>query len=85
MITPKMVRVLKLVAAAAAKGRGHELAMDELVGLAGSGASKQAMQSTVRILERKGYLSRVYATRSGKVLAFLLPTVSGVEIARSYN
>lgn len=83
MITPKMVRVVKAVVVAAATP-GHELTMDELVILEGKHASKQAMQSTVRILEERGFLARAYETRAGKVRAYLVPTLKGLSLARHH-
>lgn len=83
MITPKMIRVVKAVVVAAAT-RGGELTMDELVALEGKHASKQAMQSTVRTLERRGMIVRAYETRSGKVRVYFLPTLRGVELARHH-
>jgi predicted AAA+ superfamily ATPase len=73
-----MKRVLKLVAAAPS---GKELSLDDLIRVLGEGASRQAMQSTIRYLEGKYLLERVYETRGGKVRMVLRPTPRGSAMA----
>ena len=79
-MSPKMKHILRAVATATP---GAEPTMDELVEAFGSGASKQAMQSTIRLLEKRGLLERHYECREGRVRLVLKPTTRGGAIGRS--
>jgi DNA-binding MarR family transcriptional regulator len=56
--------------------------IDELMVLFGAGATKQAMQSTLRYLEEDGLLERRYETRTGsrRLVLRLTPRGEGIGV-----
>jgi len=64
-----------VIPAAAAHSR---LDIDQLISALGAGTTKQATQCSLRILEDRGVLVRVYLTRRGRRRMVLEPTAVGL-------
>jgi hypothetical protein len=74
MISPKGEKILELLSEAS----GGCLTIDELIIQAGAGASKQAMQGTVRGLEKRNLVTRRYELREGRVRLVVEATSGGL-------
>lgn len=79
-MTPKQRKVLKLVADYATPGMIWPT-IDELILVAGSSSSKQAMQHTLRSLEEKGLIRRCYERRGDRVNLVVEASIEGLKRA----
>lgn len=78
-MTPKQHRILATLKAA--HRRGETPTLDLLIHEAELSASKQAAQQTLRTLERRGLLERVYERRGERVHLVLRLTSEGLRRA----
>lgn len=79
-MTPKQIKILQTLKEA--KKLGETLTLERLMSEAKLSASKQAAQQTLRTLERRGFLERVYERRGERVHLVLVPTKTGLDLVR---
>lgn len=73
-LSDKSTNVLRALASTVSQ----RMTIDELIATVGKGSSKQAMQSTIRILERDGYVLRRYSNL-GRVKLIVVLTDRGLK------
>lgn len=77
-MSPKERKIMSLVAGYATTPGRSWPTIDELILKVGTATSKQAMQHTLRSLEEKGFIRRIYERRLDRVNLVVQPTTEGL-------